>query len=502
MDESLEAVASLAEGSSVEESKKHSPTTASSTTPIPPPNFKDIPKILAKDVELEFLVDFACRSVCTPDLPDRFRYALGSVTRRQATSAEEWRKKQAKIDKEKQKSGLEMLDESVAVKVKEQDRVRIFRHEQEVALGSLLVFRSCRPPNRSLFKEPDPVPQSNLQNLIEIVQSEVGDNRKFYLTQPFCLKRHSDVFANPVRPCSVVLDERHQDLSIFQYPAVPYTAMERQSMDFMSCLSSDSESRSDTWIKNLGMLVATKQEFGQPFSTRIKLYLINRPVDSQQMENLIFEFEQFFPRRGPPTWLHNRENQGIWSTLRIGMELDVYAIPARLYQFPSQASTIAQRRAILQHIYANMDFVQAFATDETVGLIDLETFYSHLLPPPPLPPAVLDSLQPLEMRTPLLPFQRRSVAWLIQREQTTDVERTASYNSETWEKLSIGMEAESVDIAYSRLTGKALPIEVFPEWAQEGRPVKATAASASFSRDKDQFGLSALSGSMLCEEMG
>ncbi|KAJ9095592.1 hypothetical protein QFC21_005463 [Naganishia friedmannii] len=497
MDELREAAAS----SSIEESRTLSPSTSSASPPIPLPNFNIIPKILAKDLALDFLADFACKSAPLRDIPDVFKYSCNSVANCQKKSAIEWQKKQTKLDKEKLKAGLKMLEDPVAAKVEEQDRVRIFRQEQEIAIGIQLVSRSGGPRNRKSRKEPDSGIQLDLQGLIDIVKSEVGDNRKFYLNQSFCLKRHSDVFANPVKAGNIVLDEVHQDLSILQCPAISYTAVERQAMDFMSCLSSrSSESKSDTWTTSLGLSVATKQECGQPFSTAIRLYLMNRPNDSQQIENPIFDFNRFFPGKSASFW-QGSPYQGVWSTLRIGMELDVYASSARLYQLPSQTSTIAQRRALLQHFYPNTEFVHAFSTGEAAGLIDLENFYSQLLPPPPQPPAALDSLQPVEMRTPLLPFQRRSVGWLLQREHASDLERTATYKSETWERLTIGFEAQGMDIAYSRLTGRALPVEVFPEWAMEGRGATTTAYD-SFSRDKDEFGLSAVRGSMLCEEMG
>ncbi|KAJ9103373.1 hypothetical protein QFC19_004472 [Naganishia cerealis] len=402
-------------------------------------------------------------------------------------------KKQATLQRERARAGLAVSEDPIAEV--QQPRIRLHREEQEVAVGMRLRPTWSRDWTTMTLK-PDSLEEGEVQALIDLVNREVGDNQKFYLNKRFCLKRYSESSAATVQPGCIVYDDPHQDVSMFKYPITPSTQGERRMMDYMSCCMSSGKGVYN-WINALGSSIANRDQDGQPFSTEIKLYLIHRPMNPEEIREPVSGFARFFPNRT----CRNTEFQGIWTSLRIGIDLELFAFPAKLYQTPSQPSMMAQRRTILQHLYPAEVSTEAYDLTNSSKMIDLEEFYAKLLPSPSQSSRSMNTLQPAEMRTPLLPFQRRSIAWLLQRERASNTEQIFSYRSETWEKMTMGQHAAAIHVGYSRLTGKALPIEAFPEWISETENA-AGDIQDDFAEDKDEFGLGAVRGSMLCDEMG
>lgn len=100
----------------------------------------------------------------------------------------------------------------------------------------------------------------------------------------------------------------------------------------------------------------------------------------------------------------------------------------------------AQRRA-LNFLYPSA----ATTPDSFHGTINIPFFYSILGPAPPLLcPSADEAIQPAKLLPTLLPFQRRSVAWLLHREGKTVtldgklVPRSASDDFTLWDKVEEG----------------------------------------------------------------
>jgi E3 ubiquitin-protein ligase SHPRH len=138
----------------------------------------------------------------------------------------------------------------------------------------------------------------------------------------------------------------------------------------------------------------------------------------------------------------------------------------------------------------------------------LRHFYSCLRPAPPVPYS--RSLQPNNMPTKLLPFQNRTVAWLLQRERAA-VSKNAGNGRDPegfWSAHDMGSLGNT---AYRRLTGELVTLNW--EKAVADRKGKARAIEEA---EEDRMGiklseksrlptlldLSKVEGSMLCEEMG
>ncbi|KAK0200494.1 SNF2 family N-terminal domain-containing protein [Desarmillaria ectypa] len=94
------------------------------------------------------------------------------------------------------------------------------------------------------------------------------------------------------------------------------------------------------------------------------------------------------------------------------------------------------------------------------GVVSIPFFYSILGPAPALPSdRALEAVQPEELLPTLLPFQRRSVAWLLEREGKTvtpsgDIipkANTSEYSF--WETIQAGCEP----FQFNRLTGQVVP---------------------------------------------
>jgi E3 ubiquitin-protein ligase SHPRH len=137
----------------------------------------------------------------------------------------------------------------------------------------------------------------------------------------------------------------------------------------------------------------------------------------------------------------------------------------------------------------------------------LRYFYSCLRPAPPVPYS--RSVQPSNMPTKLLPFQNRTVAWLLQRERAPVAEGLEGCRDPEgfWTAHKIG---HSGDTAYRRLTGELVPLKraaVVPDRKGKGRAIELSEDGQGIKdAEKKQLStlldLSKVEGTMLCEEMG
>lgn len=340
--------------------------------------------------------------------------------------------------------------------------------------------------------------------LAAMVQATVGDHEKLFLDQSFCLKRQSDTFGLAVEGKSVVLDDEFQDTAIFAYRALPYTDIERRVMSYTSCLSNEDASSGRHWVDSLDLLLSARNQHDQPFSTRIKVYLVNRPeIGDGPSPKQVKDFWQHCPSRNHPQ-AYRDTNRGVWKSLRIGLVFEMYADPAKLYIRPSNWSVSLNRRIIMQAVCPGSTLVRALASEEEPSHIELEAFYRQLLPAP-VTTSALDEYQPHGMTATLLPFQLRTVAWLVERERDAD----SPYRSlGMWERLEVGCGAQKEVVAYNRIIGDILPLSAFDAWNKgENHDVAGALQVGEFDdtvlrEERDDFGLREIKGGLLCEEMG
>lgn len=126
----------------------------------------------------------------------------------------------------------------------------------------------------------------------------------------------------------------------------------------------------------------------------------------------------------------------------------------------------------------------------------LKAFYAALRPAPDLPFGFdARKLQPDSMTKPLLPFQKRSVARLLEREGSPMVtgNKAFTYPEGQWVKFDFGKFGE---YAFHRLTSQLVRLNADPKG-------KGRADDTSWEDGLDHvFPLSKVRGTMLCEEMG
>lgn len=138
----------------------------------------------------------------------------------------------------------------------------------------------------------------------------------------------------------------------------------------------------------------------------------------------------------------------------------------------------------------------------------LRHFFSCLQPAPPVPYA--RSLQPSNMVSKLLPFQNRTVAWLLQRERHAMGTGELGSGQETggfWSAYQLGPMGK---VAYCRATGELIKLKTGPAAVPDRK------GKGKMAEDPDEMGLvgadrqelsslvdlSGIKGSMLSEEMG
>lgn len=154
--------------------------------------------------------------------------------------------------------------------------------------------------------------------------------------------------------------------------------------------------------------------------------------------------------------------------------------------------------------------------------MNLETFYSNLKSAPEITPSEYNSLQPAEMKVNLLPFQKRTLAFLINRERHALEDEPSEVDQDpegVWERIMIGGD-DGFAVAFSRLTGQILPL---PDTVQYSIPLcKGGVSSLDVKREEvdelsgterqdvrswvlpaaHALALQNIKGTMLCEEMG
>lgn len=457
------------------------------------------------DVRLPTLFDLVLQTLDVPkdEIKGKMRDVLTEEATANAARNEVRAKKVAKMRLNAEMEGIEILDDDHVGSHSEKSCL-VFKEEQEIRIGVPLDTRMDSKTGTLVLKEDSGRYGSKgpeiINALTAMVRASVGDGEKLFLNQSFCLKRQSDLFGMNVEGKSVVLDDEFQDTPVFEYRPTPYTDIERSVMSYASCIP-PGETASRHWVDTLEVLLSTRNQSDQPFSTRIKLYLVNRPEPSDAEQ--IKDFRSHCPSQTAYT-SYLDGNRGMWKSLRIGLIFEMYANPAKMYTRPMLLNGLHYRRIIMQAVCPGPLTVRALESEGKPSGIKLETFYANLLPAP-APSSPLDAYQPEGMTATLLPFQLRTVAWLVDRERDED----SPYQTiGMWERLSLGSTPDAVEIAYNRITGEARPLHQFNAWNKgKGRSDGSGPQDSGFddtvlSEEIDDFRLRKIRGGMLCEEMG
>lgn len=178
--------------------------------------------------------------------------------------------------------------------------------------------------------------------------------------------------------------------------------------------------------------------------------------------------------------------------LRVTVDLQAYVDKEKLFKLPRSLSEQVRK------LFCELRPIRA--ADTSLDNLNLDSFYACLRPAPDFPASEYDKLQPAQMTANLLPFQKRTLALLLDRERRA---LEGKLDERDWDPEGVWeiTELDGFAFAFSRLTGGVLPID------RKGK----NAARDSTEEDTDrawirpnahELGLPAIRGTLLCEEMG
>jgi E3 ubiquitin-protein ligase SHPRH len=163
---------------------------------------------------------------------------------------------------------------------------------------------------------------------------------------------------------------------------------------------------------------------------------------------------------------------------------------------------------LIYHSLLPTSIHHAITTESESRADSLRHFYSCLRPAPPVPYS--RSLQPSDMPSKLLPFQNRTVAWLLQRERARAIQGMDICRDPGGFWSVHNVEASGT-MAYRRLTGELVELDrgnVVPDRKGKGRAIdlQEEEETGLWAKDRESLptllDISQVKGSMLCEEMG
>lgn len=194
--------------------------------------------------------------------------------------------------------------------------------------------------------------------------------------------------------------------------------------------------------------------------------------------------------------------------------VDLYVNPTTLCT-PTSYDIQAELIGLIMHSVTPADSSSARDGDSDNRVSALKDFFACMQPAPKIyDQAALDALQPRGMTATLLPFQKRTLRLLLQREAAPGYPMAAHPTAACdpagfWKRLVL--EQEDGTLAYRRLTGTILGAAARPSAVMD-RKGKRRAASPELEiggflgkelADLPQLlDLSGVRGTMLCEEMG
>ncbi|EIW68737.1 hypothetical protein TREMEDRAFT_71902 [Tremella mesenterica DSM 1558] len=142
-------------------------------------------------------------------------------------------------------------------------------------------------------------------------------------------------------------------------------------------------------------------------------------------------------------------------------------------------------------------------TEEKDRAVALRYFFASLRPAPQVSLTMAERIQAKELRSTLLPFQLRTVAKLLERENAPGfaVEKPSGDPPGFWSMVDFGESIGS--LTYRRLTGELLPLEKKSSKARgKERERDLVMTGLQPPGTEALIDLSGIRGTMLCEEMG
>ncbi|WVQ97832.1 hypothetical protein IAU59_004947 [Kwoniella sp. CBS 9459] len=213
------------------------------------------------------------------------------------------------------------------------------------------------------------------------------------------------------------------------------------------------------------------------------------------------------------SWIPDGEGEGAGVDLKMSITMHVFMDMETIFiPLPEVGNDML---GLILHSLIPSPTAATFHNASEARASALRHFYAALKPAPDLPFSYsVNNLQPTEMVSRLLPFQTRTVYKLLQRERSQkiqyDHDNTASDPPGFWKGYDLSLKEGRV--AYRRVTGDFIPVGSGS--AKVDRKGKGRAKEESPERARDDLtaeekedlplllNLSAVSGTMLCEEMG
>ena len=143
---------------------------------------------------------------------------------------------------------------------------------------------------------------------------------------------------------------------------------------------------------------------------------------------------------------------------------------------------------------------QVYSSDRKAKAEGLRSFFSSLQPAPMLRAEVAVKMQPEELVSTLLPFQRRTVAQLLAKEGAEG--HAGPSNSDPdgfWAIVDFGVRGK---VAYRRITGEFFPLSDQNRADGKGKAKAIDSEDHQPKTAQSIVDLSDVRGAMLCEEMG
>jgi hypothetical protein len=332
---------------------------------------------------------------------------------------------------------------------------------------------------------------SNLSKLLETLEEHAEEGVSHELLGRFTIGMHNWVMVHATGDTSKTRTERRERL--FQLPPAQVGVAERQSM--LAAGFDGSSERTADWFTALCTVLSNSSAGSNPFVAEVQA-----AVSWQHLPRWDLPSDGSSPlQRLASLVAFNR-------ALHLDIELNVFSSIYRLCS-PVDPRLAESFRLVMHTLFPRQQngVTQPITADQT-DVTNLGTFYSNLLPAPMIPAQVMAKMQPGRLGATLLPFQKRSIAFLLKREGAVELDPSLRADSHDpygfWEELTIDESDKTV--YFCRITGMVRPSS-YGDQSHKHRG-KLLSNSWEGGPTPEQQGaalhLSRVRGSILADEMG
>lgn len=188
----------------------------------------------------------------------------------------------------------------------------------------------------------------------------------------------------------------------------------------------------------------------------------------------------------------NLQEQGILP-LQLEVKLAVSLVIPNIYSNPGYSKQRTRELLDMQGRFLRLVYPIS-SPSHSASAIDIPFFYSILQPAPCVPIVCQSALQPRQLTSTLLPFQKRTVAWLLNREGMMISDNGEVIKMSPSTTFSLWTEIVSPDRTcfFHRVTGEVVPVRALEEpvrgaiLAEEpglGKTVEVNSSSQYIDRD-------------------